>query len=48
MRVDDATQERAVGGWTAEKQLAAGQQRGDSRELAWNHGGAVNTGLQRQ
>ena len=37
--VDDATQQR---------QLAAGQQRGEQQRLAWIHGGAVNTGLQRQ
>ena len=33
MRVDDATQERAVGGWTAERQLAAGQQKGEQQRV---------------
>ena len=28
----------AVGGWTAERQLAAGQQRGEQQRLAWIHG----------
>ena len=47
MRVDDATQQRAVGGWRAERAVddvtqqravAAGQERGEQQRLAWIHG----------
>ena len=37
------TQQRAVGGWTGEKAVAAGQERGEQQKLAWKNGGAVNT-----
>ena len=50
-RVDDATQEssrwqesrEAVGGWTGERAVAAGQERGEQQELTGKNGGAVNT-----
>ena len=47
MRVDDATQERAVGGWRAERAVsgwraeravAAGQEGGEQQKLAWKNG----------
>ena len=33
----------AVGGWRAERAVAAGQERGEQQKLAWKNGGAVNT-----
>ena len=47
--VDDANQQRAVGGWTAEKRATESwrlySREASSRELAWKNGqGAVNTG----
>ena len=32
-----------VGGWTGERAVAAGQERGEQQKLAWKNGGAVNT-----
>ena len=42
MRVDDATEERAVGSWTGERRV--GGRRSREAVAAGDHGGAVNTG----